>query len=157
MAWRRLMWPLLAAPLLLCADELELDLSPMAHVAPETFRRILVEQGGELEDGVNYVEVSCDMDASSESSLTVGSGQTYKIAKHPNAAGEVKLDRKATQKNLGRHFNVNSGGSLTVSGLTLTGGYAVSDACNVCARFCSIHGSWRSMIHFMSLFCFPIT
>ena len=114
-------------------------------------------RGGGLEDGVNYVEVSCDMDASSESSLTVGSGQTYKIAKHPNAAGEVKLDRKATQENKGRHFEVTTGGSLTVSGLTLTGGYAVSDACNVCARFCSIHGSWRSMIHFMSLFCFPIT
>ena len=114
-------------------------------------------RSGGLEDGVNYVEVSCDMDASSESSLTVGSGQTYKIAKHPNAAGEVKLDRKATRENRGRHFEVTTGGSLTVSGLTLTGGYAVSDACNVCARFCSIHGSWRSMIHFMSLFCFPIT
>jgi hypothetical protein len=98
----------------------------------------LKNQGAGLEDGVNYVEVSCDMDASSYSSLTVGSGQTYKIAKHPNAAGEVKLDRKATSANSGRHFKVNSGGSLTVSGLTLTGGY-VSGACNVCELFCCVH------------------
>ena len=84
-------------------------------------------RGGGLEDGVNYVEVSCDMDASLFSSLTVGSGQTYKIAKHPNAAGEVKLDRKATEQNPGGHFRVNSGGELNMSGLTLTGGFMVSD------------------------------
>ena len=87
-------------------------------------------RGGGLEDGVNYVSASCDMDSSSESSLTVSSGQTYKIAKHPSAAAgeEVVLDRKATKQDLGRHFKV-SGGNLEVTGLTLTGGYGVSVRC----------------------------
>jgi hypothetical protein len=84
-------------------------------------------RGGGLEDGVNYVSASCDMDSSSESSLTVSSGQTYKIAKHPSVAvgEELVLDRKATEQDQGRHFAV-SGGNLEVTGLTLTGGYAVS-------------------------------
>ena len=116
----------------------------------------LKNQGAGLEDGVNYVEVSCDMDASSESSLTVGGGQTYKIAKHPNATGEVKLDRKATEQNPGRHFKVENGGSLTVSGLTLTGGLAVSDACDVRALFCCVHVFVAIRDPFYGLFGCPI-
>ena len=81
----------------------------------------LKNQGEGLENGVNYVSASCDMDSLSGSFLTVSSGQTYKIAKHPDVAGEVKLDRKATDENRGRHFQVNSGGELKVIGLTLTG------------------------------------
>ena len=64
----------------------------------------LKNQGAGLEDGVNYVEVSCDMDASSQSSLTVGGGQTYKIAKHPTRREIGGNDRKATNQEQRRHF-----------------------------------------------------
>jgi len=85
----------------------------------------LQNQGPGLEDGVNYVSASCDVGLDTE----IQSGQTYKIAKHPNATGEVAVDRKATSDNRGLHFKVNSGGTLEMTGLTLKGGY-VSDTTN---------------------------
>ena len=85
----------------------------------------LQNQGPGLEDGVNYVSASCDVGSDTE----IQSGQTYKIAKHPSATGEVAVDRKATSDNRGLHFKVNSGGTLEMTGLTLKGGY-VSDTTN---------------------------
>ena len=78
-------------------------------------------RSGGLEDGVNYVSARCAVGADT----SVNSGETYKVAKDPGVSGEVVLDREATSADRGRFFQVNSGGTLEVTGLTLTGGYAV--------------------------------
>eukprot|EP00946_MAST-07B_sp_MAST-7B-sp1_P002793 g2793.t1 len=71
-------------------------------------------RGGGLADGVNYVQEGCGMGHV----LNINGNQTYKIAAHQSAAHEVVLDRKKK----GRHFLVHAGGTLEVTGLTLTGG-----------------------------------
>ena len=94
----------------------------------------LQNRGAGLADGVNYVSETCTVGAET----IVNDGETYKVAKHPSASGVVALDRGGqSSSNHERFFKVNSGGTLEVTGLTLTGGYLVSTA--VAAALCGSH------------------
>ena len=73
--------------------------------------------------GWNVLSAGCNLG----SDVTVPSGKTLKIKKDPTMAGELVIDRQATQSNQGRHFQV--AGTLNVEGVTLTGGYVSAIDC----------------------------